>query len=501
MKFISLRNLFPINQKILINKNNIGSNRSFLQKSIRTPNNIRYSNLTNRIHFSNFNNTFNSINSNDNIIYYNNINNNFNNNLFNEKYDFLNTKKSIASPVINLELEFNLLKNKFNKNILNKTDNNLDLSNFKINFNRIQEKEKHPKTNINNYLYINNKFKYSKTISNNNKNNKHIKNVKYFKIPTKSKQLDNFLTLDNKKSEEKDEDELSELANQIIKSKESSHKEKKIKLICDTQKNLNNKNFNKINFNNYINSKNLNYSINNVNSLFIFNKKEINENKKELLIPQNVLDKNINNIYSIEKLNIEINSKTNSKYYENKKILYNENPKNLFLFKNEKNRISNNIENNKYNFVPENILNININPKIKNSENINNKDKKVKFDGRILTIYYNEKDKVQKLNIKDNKNKKIDFVPLNIKEYLDLLTSNKKLKPAIVLKNTEKKNIKDDKSLLKNKVKKLYINNNKNIKKRKIIHETFRKHSFTNTTIEKSNNKVKNNIKKRIIKK
>ena len=59
--------------------------------------------------------------------------------------------------------------------------------------------------------------------------------------------------------------------------------------------------------------------------------------------------------------------------------------------------------------------------------NINDKKRKLKFDARIITIYYNENKKVLKLTIKDNQNKNIVFVPLDIKQYLNLFTSNEKL--------------------------------------------------------------------------
>ena len=48
----------------------------------------------------------------------------------------------------------------------------------------------------------------------------------------------------------------------------------------------------------------------------------------------------------------------------------------------------------------------------------------MKFDARILTVYYKEQDKVPKLTIKDNKSRNVKFVPLDMKQYLSLLTSN-----------------------------------------------------------------------------
>ena len=515
MKFLSHKNLIQNHNQAFINKSNVGYSRYIFQNSMRTPRNLKESNLESKNKFSILNNTFNNANSYYNTIYYKN---NINNNLLNEKYDILSTKKSINYPVINLEFEFNLLKNKFNelnysinsskhkpkyihkeytfqKN-LNKTENSLSLNHSKIYFNKKQKEEKNLKNSINNYLFINNKFKYSEPIYN-KKNKKLTKNEKLYKFLNtlpKNKESDSYLNFDNELSDEND-DELSELANQIIKSNELPNKGNKTRLIYNNEKNSNNKNKNisQINFNNFIRNKKSNYTINNVNSIFILNKKKINKNIKQTIPLKTINEKKY---FSIEKLSIEINSKTNSKYYENKKIVTQETPTNLISIQKEKSKISIKNEKNQYiNLVPANLFNINLISKIKKNEDTIDKDKKVKFDARILIISYNEKDKVPKLNIIDNKNQKVDFVPLNMKEYLDLLTSNKKLKPSIILKNNELKGVKDEKlALLKNKVKKLNINNSKSKKEIKI--ENIKNQKLTKLKIEKTINKNKSKIKK-----
>ena len=533
---------------------------------IKTPNyfnNINANRMI-KINYSNiYTNTVNNSNSKYNRIFYKrDISTDF---LNNEYSNITNSSNLINHPVINLELEFKLLKEKINelnktnlsntkynqynhnnkkinlqKNA-NKTDNNIDLTQSKIYYNKIQTKEKPIKNNINNYLFINNKFKYNEMNNNNYKtrnNRKYLKNEKlnkYIKILKKEKdkkEISDIFSLKKENYEEND-DELSELANTIIKSNESNYLNNKTpdKTLDENDNNI--KNFNKFIKNQFKPKKTKpDYCINNVNSFFILSKKQnannINPKMESLILNE------LKNNFSIEKLNIEINSNTNSKYYENKKILsnfnINEKAKNL-----KQSNINNkNLYNNKFELITEKIANINIlskinkndNKKIEN-ENLNEKKTKVKFDARILTIYYNENDKVPELTIKDNKNQNVEFVPLDMKQYLNLLTSNNELKPVIISKNKNKTikklntnkinlNKKNFTKILKNDLKKIQDkkreitpdikNKNKiklfNVKKEKdntIIKEKqhFNDKNGNNKIIYKINRNIKENIKKK----
>lgn len=156
-------------------------------------NNINYSNIYN-----------NEINDYDYNIHYNRIfeKSHINIDYLHNKYNNINISQSINHPVINLELEFNLLKEKINelnttklKNIgyininknlyfqknINKTDNNFGVFQTKKFYNNIQKEENPIKNSINNYLFINNKFKYNELNRNNCKSRnrrKYIKNEK-----------------------------------------------------------------------------------------------------------------------------------------------------------------------------------------------------------------------------------------------------------------------------------------------------------------------------------
>jgi copper chaperone CopZ len=210
-----------------------------------------------------------------------------------------------------------------------------------------------------------------------------------------------------------------------------------------------------------------NYSINSVNSIFILNNNgKISDKDIEIKSPQ--IGDNKKYDFSIEKLNVEINSKTNSQYYENKKVLDSiDNLKSFNKCKNNFNQIKKSIK-----LVPSEKVQINLSPKnkklfntIDNDQlNKNDKKRKVKFDARILTIYYNQEEKVPNLTIKDNKNQKVEFVPLDIAQYLTLLTSTTKLKSSIVSKNRKIKKIKINLGKNKSKMfstnlKKLKMNN------------------------------------------
>jgi hypothetical protein len=210
-----------------------------------------------------------------------------------------------------------------------------------------------------------------------------------------------------------------------------------------------------------------NYSINSVNSIFILNNNGKNSDKDiEIISP--IKGDNRKYDFSIEKLNVEINSKTNSQYYENKKVLDSiDNLKSFNKCKNNFNQIKKSIK-----LVPSEKVQINLSPKNKklfntidnDKLNKNDKKRKVKFDARILTIYYNQEEKVPNLTIKDNKNQKVEFVPLDIAQYLTLLTSTTKLKSSIVSKNRKIKKIKINLGKNKSKMfstnlKKLKMNN------------------------------------------
>ena len=302
------------------------------------------------------------------------------------------------------------------------------------------------------------------------------------------------LILEEENSEEIDE-ELSELASKIINSNKSNYPNN---IISDNSFNKNdNKMKNRIFFKIFNKNKNIpeiyhhNYSINNVDSLFILNKKE---NSDE--IKQNIQTMEVNN-FCIEKLNIEINSYKNSKYFENKKILSNFKISKKPQFQ-EHNIDQKYLKNkNQFKLIIEKVADIYLltriykkdNIKI-DEENLNNKKRTVKFDARILTIYYNKNDKVPELNIKDNQNQIIEFVPLDMKQYLKLLTSNKELRPLIINKSISiKKNYNDKKTTYKKNFTKLLKNNLKKLQNKKRDKAPFIKNK--NQLI--NDNKVKDN--------
>ena len=455
---------------------------------------------------------------------------------------FNNSHKNNHS-LVNLEFEFNLLKNKIielnqicspkkkifsnhkgnkrytayslHKNI-SQTENKLKLMKTYEHFNRAQNSEASVNNNINNYLFINNKFKYIETDNNDlmnspQNNTCNLKINDYFRtIKTINKGIKN--EYNNAKAEDENteeiDEELSELASRIVKTSESIYNNNKKmennnkikdniednnKLNEDKEKNENL--FNKYNGEN-IRKKNKDiYSINSVNSIFILNNQGKNSDKENEIKSPKIGDNKYD--FSIEKLNVEINSKTNSKYYENKKILNNiDNLKSLKKCKNNFYKIKKNLK-----LIPSEKVQINLSQKCTNSDytidndklNKNDKKRKVKFDARILTIYYNEEDKVPNLTIKDNKNQNVEFVPLDMIQYLALLTSNKKLKSSIISKNSKikfKPNlVKKNSKMFSNKLKKLKI------KKRDITPDIESKSKSKLISLKKENNLISFNEK------
>ena len=115
---------------------------------------------------------------------------------------------------------------------MNKTDYYMDNSNSKK-INQIQKIEK-PVKNKNNYLFINNKFKYNNPNDNNVQERKYLRNINLNNfLNMKSgvrKKIKNKIILDlDKEVSEDDEDELSEIANKINIYNESKNKNKNSK--------------------------------------------------------------------------------------------------------------------------------------------------------------------------------------------------------------------------------------------------------------------------------
>lgn len=489
-------------------------------------NNDIYSDLSNPLKNDSQNNkikhikklNYNKTTFGNNNLYYKKRHHKLNSNRHNDIY-YNNSKintfqtKSMDYPLIDVELEFKILKNKIIE--LNK----LSCPKNNINFNKkrysLQKNKCITDDNINlkeHFKYMNIYEKSILPVNNNINNNKYEqinikKKQKSKKISNKSElKLNNFTNtmpnlikednFDNNAREKENreeiddtDDELSELATRIIQTNKYLYENNKKKILnLKNYRNINE--YNNIRDNNNINSYKdkkrfllkkyyskanfahpsfKNFSINSVSSLFILNKKEndINKSVNSKITKPKKCD------YSIEKLNIEINSNINSKYYENKKILTNLN--NYFQrnsLKNEEYNINKN--KNIIEYEPSNNFNINLSPKnnkiIKKSNNaeLNNINKKVKFDSRILTIYYNLEEKVPNLTIKDNKDRNIEFVPLDMKQYIEILTSNNKLKPCIISKKRKmKKNKTQITNFGKKKDKNILANNSKKIKNEK----------------------------------
>ena len=337
--------------------------------------------------------------------------------------------------LVNLEHEFNILKNKIielnnicspkrklfsnhkekkrynaynlHKNV-SQTENKLKLMETYEHFNRTQKSETPVNNNINNYLFINNKFRYNETDNNDYINSPQYNTFKlkindYFRtIKTINKEIKNEYKNENVEDENTEEidEELSELASRIVKTSESIHNNKektnnnnKINNCYEVNKKLNeDKEKNGLIFNKY-NEENIGkkikdkFSVNSVNSIFILNKNG-KKSDKDIEIKSPQIGDNRKYDFSIEKLNVEINSKTNSKYYENKKVLDNiDNLKSFNKCKNNFYKIKKCIK-----LVPSEKVQINLSPKNKklfstidnNKLNKNDKKRKVKFDSRIL---------------------------------------------------------------------------------------------------------------------
>ena len=457
------------------------------------------------------------------------------NNTSNDTFNFIHKNNH---SLVNLEYEFNLLKNKIielnniyspqrkivsnhkenkrykvynlHKNI-SQAENKLKLMETYDNFNRTEKSETPINNNINNYLFINNKFRYNETDSNEYMNSPQnnifkLKINDYFRTIKKiNKGINNGNNNENVEDEntEENDEELSELASRIVKTSESIHNDRKImnnnkinnyynkgKKKLNEEKNQNEILLNKYNEENFGKKIKDNYSVNTVNSIFILNKHGKNS-EKDIDIKSPNIGNNRKYDFSIEKLNVEINSKTNSNYYENKKVLNSiDNLKSFNKYKNNFYKIKTNIK-----LVPSDKVQINLSPKNKKpfktidnyKLNKNDKKRKVKFDARILTIYYNQEDKVPNLSIKDNKNQNVEFVPLDMTQYLALLTSNAKLKSSIISKNSKFKIFKFNLSkknskMLSSNLKKLKMN------KRKITPDIKYKLKSKLVSIKKENN-------------
>ena len=93
--------------------------------------------------------------------------------------------------------------------------------------------------------------------------------------------------------------------------------------------------------------------------------------------------------------------------------------------------------------IPKNINNEdihkNLHEQIKKNKNLNKKqDKKVSFDENLIYINYNQNNKVINFNVSNQKNKLIQFKPINITKYFKILSSDtemNKLKPVILNAN------------------------------------------------------------------
>ena len=457
------------------------------------------------------------------------------NNTSNDTFNFIHKNNH---SLVNLEYEFNLLKNKIielnniyspqrkivsnhkenkrykvyhlHKNI-SQAENKLKLMETYDDFNRTQKSETPINNNINNYLFINNKFRYNETDNNEYMNSPQnnifkLKINDYFRTIKKiNKGINNGNNNENVEDEntEENDEELSELASRIVKTSESIHNDRKImnnnkinnyynkgKKKLNEEKNQNEILLNKYNEENFGKKIKDNYSVNTVNSIFILNKHGKNS-EKDIDIKSPNIGNNRKYDFSIEKLNVEINSKTNSNYYENKKVLNSiDNLKSFNKYKNNFYKIKTNIK-----LVPSDKVQINLSPKNKKpfktidnyKLNKNDKKRKVKFDARILTINYNQEDKVPNLSIKDNKNQNVEFVPLDMTQYLTLLTSNAKLKSSIISKNSK---IKIFKFNLSKKNSKMLSSNLKKLKmnKRKITPDIKYKLKSKLIAIKKENN-------------
>ena len=492
----------------------------------------------------------NNTNTNGSINTLNNSNN-YNSNLYN----------NTDIEYMNMKLNFKLLEQKIsqlNNIILPNTDtnhliNNININNIHSNYDSYFINEYPMKQNMTD-IYSNSKLKKfikKREIDDNNYEeinnlNKNRKIVKHFIYNLKNKNNDNkyenmnkekiIINKNNRKNikrKNKESDNLSEIADNLIDilhKKQEKQKDKitdeitnkeneflpfkmpdKIKIknkFFIPKKRINIKKAKKILNNNYIN--NTEYSISNLPEIFYkSNKRESCENninnnsqkhKNNELIVEHVFDYNHSDNIKIKENNDSINifnkenilsRNTNKHNKENrakkntkdKKHLFNEE---IVIINNNNDRLNSNNSIDKYdeegekvinsliaqasqnnsneediknidikekdinnplNKIPKNIIipkNINNEDIHKNlheqiKKNINKKqDKKVSFDENLIYINYNQNNKVINFNVSNQKNKFIQFKPINISKYFKILSSEtemNKLKPVILNAN------------------------------------------------------------------
>ena len=492
----------------------------------------------------------NNTNTNGSINTLNNSNN-YNSNLYN----------NTDIEYMNMKLNFKLLEQKIsqlNNIILPNTDtnhliNNININNIHSNYDSYFINEYPMKQNMTD-IYSNSKLKKfikKREIDDNNYEeinnlNKNRKIVKHFIYNLKNKNYDNkyenmnkekiIINKNNRKNikrKNKESDNLSEIADNLIDilhKKQEKQKDKitdeitnkeneflpfkmpdKIKIknkFFIPKKRINIKKAKKILNNNYIN--NTEYSISNLPEIFYkSNKRESCENninnnsqkhKNNELIVEHVFDYNHSDNIKIKENNDSINifnkenilsRNTNKHNKENrakkntkdKKHLFNEE---IVIINNNNDRLNSNNSIDKYdeegekvinsliaqasqnNSNEEDIKNIDIKEKDKDNplnkipkniiipKNINNEDihknlheqikkninkkqdKKVSFDENLIYINYNQNNKVINFNVSNQKNKFIQFKPINISKYFKILSSEtemNKLKPVILNAN------------------------------------------------------------------
>ena len=485
----------------------------------------------------------NNTNTNGSINTLNNSNN-YNSNLYN----------NTDIEYMNMKLNFKLLEQKIsqlNNIILPNTDtnhliNNININNIHSNYDSYFINEYPMKQNMTD-IYSNSKLKKfikKREIDDNNYEeinnlNKNRKIVKHFIYNLKNKNNDNkyenmnkekiIINKNNRKNikrKNKESDNLSEIADNLIDilhKKQEKQKDKitdeitnkeneflpfkmpdKIKIknkFFIPKKRINIKKAKKILNNNYIN--NTEYSISNLPEIFYkSNKRESCENninnnsqkhKNNELIVEHVFDYNHSDNIKIKENNDSINifnkenilsRNTNKHYKENRVKKNSKDKKHLFneeiIIINNNDRLNSNNSIDKYdeegekvinsliaqasqtNPNEEDIKNIDIkekdinNPLNKIPKNINNEDihknlheqikkninkkqdKKVSFDENLIYINYNQNNKVLNFNVSNQKNKFIQFKPINISKYFKILSSDtemNKLKPVILNAN------------------------------------------------------------------
>ena len=165
---------------------------------------------------------------------------------------------------------------------------------------------------------------------------------------------------------------------------------------------------------------------------------------EEIIIINNNNDR-LNSKNSYDKYDEEGEKVINSLIAQASRNNPNEEEKNIDIKENNKDNPLNKIPNNI--IIPKNINNEDIhkNQHEQIKKNINKKhDKKVSFDENLIYINYNQNNRVINFNVSNQKNKFIQFKPINISKYLKILSSDtemNKLKPVIL--NTNKINVND----------------------------------------------------------